>query len=325
MADRRTRRRVAGLLIAVILTVDTVVWATVCRRLDTSDQDAGLRVQHSPSHWSGWPIAAEITWPDAIVRTTDPSAPPLIWTVATLHLRLSALAPTQLAIIPTGAETLAIGAAPPIPFTAGSLRATIDLTQQASPRIDATALTIDALGLPIRIATAALVLPRDGWSADLAGIAIPNVAHHGRDGRAIHPDIETIQLDGHLTAPIQPMPTATDSARDWRVHDGHLQLDLRTLHWDALTASAQATITLDPALQPHADGTLTATGLPATPAQLAEAGLITPASATAAAGLLAILAAPSGGGPLTLPLLWQDGVLSIARFPLLRTAPFRWD
>lgn len=320
MADRRNRLRVAGLLIAVILTVDTVVWATACRRLDAGDQEAGLRVQHAPSHWRGWPIAAEITWPDAIVRTTDTNVPPLLWTVATLRLRLSALAPTQLAIIPIGAETLAVGTAPPIPFTAATLRATVDLTQNAPPRIDATALTIDAPGLPIRIATAALALPPNAWSADLAGIAIP-----GRDGRAIHPDIETIQLDGHLTAPIQPMPTATESAQDWRDHDGHLQLDLKTLHWGALTASAQATITLDPALQPQADGSLTATGLPATPAQLAEAGLITPASATAAAGLLAILAAPAGDGPLTLPLLWHDGVLSIARFPLLRTAPLRWN
>ena len=320
IANKRSLAPIAIVLALVLalLAIDTAAWAFACLRLQRSLAEASL--QSTATRWRGWPLAAELVSADVTLRSAPDAIPELVWTVPTLTARLSILAPKTLTIIPAGRQTLTIGTAPPISVEAATLSADIDLAQQTPPHIAATALTIDASGLVLHIETATVDLPPSAASAIVTGLTVPTP-----EGPPLHPAIDTIRLIAHLTPPIVPMPTARESAQAWRAQSGHLDLDVQSFRWGALDATARATLTLDDALQPRADGTLTASGLAPTLTQLAGNALITQAAASAATALLAILAAPAAGRPVTLPVTWQAGVVSIARFPLLRTIPLTWD
>lgn len=325
-APRRRQKRliVAGALIVTVLALDTVLWALACRRLDDGAREAarsaGWSLDGSPVQWGGWPIAAMITMHDAVLRAGPDIVPPLIWTMPVLVLRLEAWSPTVLTASAAGTQHFAIGTAPPTAFTADRLVATIDLPGRIPPTVAGQNLVVSGPTGPVRLGTTTLRLTAEGWSAEVADATFPN-----RDGRPVAPAIGTLRIDGRLTAPIVPMPTATQSAQAWRSRGGTVVLDVLDLHWGALAAAAHGIVTLDPALQPALDGTLTASGLAATIGQLAGNGAVSPGSSTAAQAMLAILAAPTGAGPLTLPISLHDGVLSVARFPVLRLLPLRWD
>ena len=281
---------------------------------------AGWTLSSGPAHWAGWPVAAEIVLPDAVLRAGPDIIPPLTWTTPSAAIRLSAWHPTVLTVSATGAQTLAIGTAPPVPFTAQRLLALIDLTAHDPVHITAATLAIAAPDGPVGIASADLRLLPDGLTADLAGITLT-----GRSGQPITPPIDTLRIDGRIAPAIDPQPTAIESARRWRDAGGKLDLRTVALRWGPLDATAHAVVTLDQALQPALAGDLTASGLQAVIEQLAQTGAMTRSTATAAQGMLAILSAPTGGGPVTLPVALRDGVVSVARIPLLRLLPLQWD
>ena len=328
MFDTRPRVRrlslAAAALLLVATIVDTTVWALACRRLDNGARDAvaeaGWTLSAGTTQWAGWPVAAEIILPDAVLRAGPDIIPPLTWSAPRTAVRLSAFRPTVLTVSTTGAQTLAVGAAPPVPFTAKTLLATVDLTAHDPVHIAATALDIAAPEGPVRVASANLLILPDGIAADLAGTSLP-----GRASQLINPPIDMVQLEGHITPAIEPQQTASDSAQAWRAKGGRLDLSSMSLRWGPLDATARATLTLDPDLQPVITGQITATGLAAVIEQLAQTGAMPRSTATAAQGMLAILAAPTGGGPVTLPVTLQAGIVSIARIPLLRLAPLQWN
>ena len=320
----RTRYRVAAATLLAVLVADTFVWFVACRRLETGVREtmeaAGWTLTSSATQWGGWPVAAEITLADSALRTGPDVIPPLVWTARRTTLRLVAWRPTILTVSPAGAQTLAIGAAPPVPFAAQTLAATIDLTAHDPVRLAAAALEIAAPDGPVRMDSATLLLLPDGVSVDLEGVTLP-----GRAGQPMTPPIDTLRFDGQIAPPIEPQPTASESARIWRTHGGTLTLSAASLRWAALAATGRATLTLDQSLQPAITGQITATGLATVIEQLAQTGALTRSAATAAQGMLAILAAPTGGGPVTLPVALRDGIVSLARIPLLRLAPLQWD
>lgn len=325
-----TRRRVrpfylaAASLLAVVIAADTALWAVACGRLDTGLRDtaakAGWALSADASGWGGWPAAAEVTLQDAVLHAGPEIVPPLTWTAARATFRLSVWHPTVLTGSAAGAQTLGIGGSAPVPFKAQSLAAIIDLAAHDPIRIAADVLDIAAPGGPVRVAAASLTVVPDEVSADLSGLVLP-----GRAGQPITPPIDTLHLTGQLTPAVEPQPTASESARRWRAHDGRVDLNSISLRWGPLDATGRATLTLDQALQPAIAGQVTATGLVAVIEQLVQTGAMTRPAATAAQGMLAILSAPTGGGPLTLPVTLRDGIVSVARIPLLRVAPLVWN
>ncbi len=316
--------RLAALVLIAVILVGTALWAAACARLDRQARAAiaasGWTLQSGATRWSGWPAAAEVTLPDTVLRSGPDIIPPLTWTAPRAVLRLSAWRPTVLTAAASGVQTLAIGVAPPVPFQAKSLAAAIDLTARDPVRIAASSLEVSAPNGPVTIDAATLLLVPDALSADLAGLTLP-----GHAGQPIAPPIDRLHVDGQVTPPIEPQPTAAETAQRWRDARGRLDLTAVSLRWGPLDATAHGTLTLDQALQPAVTAQVTATGLAAVIDQFAQTGAVTRSSATAAQAMLAILSAPSGGGPVTLPVTLQDGVVAIARIPLLRLAPLAWD
>ena len=325
--ERRRSRKllVSALVLAALVAADTVVWSIACQRLDTGAHDAadavGWSLSADPARWRGWPIAAEIVLPNAVLRSGPDILPPLVWTAGSQTLRLGPLHPTRLTLSAAGPQSVTVADAPPVPFTAGTLVATLDLTQHDPTHVDATDLAIAAApGRPVHIAAAHLETRPDGSTLRLSTVTLVDSDH-----RPVEPPIDSLSLTARLSAPIVPMPTATESARRWRAADGRLVIDDAALNWGPLAATGTATLTLDPSLQPALTGRIAATGLPAVLDRLAATSAITASAATAARGMLAILSAPTGAGPLSLPIALQDGIVSLARIPLLRLAPLQWD
>lgn len=317
MLDRRRRPWGIVAIVVVALLADTVAWVLACRRLqnNATSADTGWVLAADPARWSGWPVAAAVTFPRATLRSGPGTLPPLVWTAGSLTVRLNLWQPTTLAIEAAGPQAVAVGAQPPLPFAATSLTAAIDLLGRAAPQLHAQALVVEAAGQRLRIGTAALRLPPDGWAADLTGIDWPGLT----------PPVATLRFGGHVAPAITPEPTAAETADAWRARGGRLALELIDLRWGTLAATATATLSLDPALQPAVDGSFSTSGLPAAVARLTDIGVVSPAVGSAAGAMLAILAAPSGGGPVTLPVALHAGILSVARVPLLRLPPLRWD
>lgn len=328
MGETWRRRRTlwvaaAGLLFAAIV-VDTVFWATACQRLSDGVRSAaaenGWTLSAGAPAWGGWPAEAVVTLPDVDLRSGPDTIPPFVLTAERQSLRLSALHPTVLTADSLGAQSIRIGTAAPVPFTAQRLTTTIDLTQHDPVRIAAIALEASFPAGPVRIGSAAMRVLSDGFSVESSGLALPRSS-----GGAITPAIDTLRFDARLTPPVPTRPTAIESASAWRSSNGRLVVSDFALKWAKLDAIGQATLTLDDTLQPVIDGQVSATGLNATLDLLAEDGTITRSSATAAHAMLMILSAPSGGNRVSLPVTLHDGVVTVARIPLLRVAPLRWD
>jgi hypothetical protein len=116
-------------------------------------------------------------------------------------------------------------------------------------------------------------------------------------------------------------------ARAWR--DGGGMLDLRSLdlRWGRISATAMATLTLDEDLQPTGAGTLRLAGGGEVLDAAASTGLLAPRTATTARTVLTLLSRtpPEGGPPqIEVPLTLEDGVLALARFPLLQLPRWTW-
>lgn len=320
----RTRSIVVAVILLGIVAADTVVWAIACRRLDdgarAAVEAAGWALTTDAGLWRGWPFAAEIVLSNATLRSGPDIIPPLAWTAGTQTLRLSPLNPTRLTVSAAGQQAFALADAPPIRFTARSLIATIDLTQHDPVHLVASDLDIAAPGGPVGIASAQLDTHPDGLALTLATLSLPN-----SDRQPIQPSIDLLQLTVQVTPPIAPMPTATETARRWRDSGGRLVVDEAALTWGPVAATGKAVVSLDPGLQPALTGQITATGLLEVLDRLVDTGAITSSGAMAARGMLAILSAPTGTGPVSLPIALQNGVVSIARIPLLRLAPIQWD
>ena len=321
---RQTRAVIAAVVVGGLGVAVTIVWAVACRRLDDGAHDAaiaaGWSLSADPASWRGWPIAAEIVLPNATLRSGPDIIPPLAWTAGTQTLRLGAMHPTQLTVSAAGPQTIALADAPPLPFTAKALFVDIDLTQHDPVRLRATDLAIASPAGPVRIETAQLDTQPDSLTLRLSTLSLPD-----SNGQPIHPAIDMVRLTARLSAPVVPMPTATESARRWRAANGRLLIDDAAMTWGPLAATGKAAVTLDPALQPILAGQVTAMGILAGLDRLVASGAITSSGAMAARGMLAILSAPTGGGPVTLPVALQNSVVSLARIPLLRLAPIQWN
>ena len=320
----QTRAVIATVVLVGIGVAVTIVWAIACRRLDDGAHDAaiaaGWSLSADPARWRGWPIAAEIVLPNATLRSGPDIIPPLAWTAGTQTLRLDAVHPTQLTVSAAGPQSIALADAPPLPFTADTLIVAIDLTQHDPAHLRATGLAIAAPAGPIHIETAELDTQPDSLTLRLSTLSLPD-----SNAQPIRPAIDAIRLTARLSAPVTPMPTATESAQRWRAANGRLMIDDAALTWGPLAATGTATLTLDPALQPILAGQITATGILAGLDRLVASGAISNSGAMAARGMLAILSAPTGAGPVTLPVALQNGIVSLARIPLLRLAPLQWN
>ena len=138
------------------------------------------------------------------------------------------------------------------------------------------------------------------------------------------PGIDALALHATATPPFPVAGTPRLAATAWRQAGGAVDLSDVTVTMGHAHASGTGRIWLDDALQPRLDGTLHVTGYEAGLDELAAAGVLTRPAAVAAKAVLGLLAAPAPDGGATIPVQVADGVLSVARFPLLRVPTLDW-
>ena len=163
--------------------------------------------------------------------------------------------------------------------------------------------------------TAALAL-------DLEGITLP-AAEAGLLGPKLGPLTAEAQLRGPVDGkgPIEAI-------KAWRDAGGTLELKHFSLDWGPLQISGNATLALDPNLQPEGAGTGEIRGFAETVDALVGQGLVRPdagALAKAAFGLLA--KTPPGGGAkvLSIPLSIQRQTLYAGPFGLMKVPTIKWS
>nr|WP_272876081.1 DUF2125 domain-containing protein [Neoroseomonas soli] len=299
----------------------------------------GWEVEHDLPTRGGWPFAARLTVPGLRISASDPAvAVDFALEVPRLVLQIAAPRLDRLVMRPQGEQRLRLGTTEVV-FTAERLEAALALEPGLPPR------AIEVLAERLRAATPdgpfeaqSLVLalssrfaPPDAEPAvtiDLAaqgvalpaGAASPAMAAFGRR-------MEEARLEAVLTRalPMSGPPAAIAAA--WRDAGGALDLRSVALRWGALAGEAQMTLTLDAALQPAGAGTLRLSDAPAALEAMASAGVITRGAARTAQGVAMFVArVPDGGGApqVELPFTLANGIVTVARIPLLRLAPLAW-
>ena len=326
----RWRRPVLGAFIAVLLllALDTIAWVLACKRLDAGFADAvaqgqqnGWTVTAGRSRWSGWPVAAEVELPSVMARAGPFVFPSdLLWTADLVRLRLEPFRPTLLAILVAGRQTVAASGVPVIPFQSRRFAVAIDLTGRAPARATIAGLEAVLPNGKLGADSVELSFPPAAIVADAHGVEAPDSS-----GRALDPKIDQIGLRISAAPPFPVAPTAAESARAWRAAGGRVEVTDLLLQWAALTATGRAAGGLDAELQPEADGSVDASGLPDLLDRFVRSGMLAPSAAVAAKAVLAILAAPAHGGPVPLPLSLRGGVLSVARIAVIRLPALAWD
>lgn len=317
------RRRIAPrILVAILLLllVDTAVWAFVCQRIETGLREAaaaapqqGWTIAAETLRWGGWPLAAAVDLTGVSAEAAVPAG--LLWRAERARIQIAWLHPTTLTIPIAGAQSIAAEGIPAIPLHAQSTIIRADLTGSAPVQATIGNLQATAPGGTLTLAQAELAFPPNGITADLSGLAPPGVS----------PPIGSIRLHVAIDPPLPISDTPETAAQAWRQAGGRITVADAVLRWAALDATGRLSLTLDEHLQPQAEGTIDAAGLPAWLDDLVQTGTLAPAQATAAKAVIALLAGPAGGKRVALPVTLQDGVLRLARFPLFRFPPLAWN
>lgn len=137
--------------------------------------------------------------------------------------------------------------------------------------------------------------------------------------------IDTLALRASATPPFPIAEDPRTAAVAWREAGGAVDLSDVALTMGGAHAAGQGRIGLDDALQPKLDGTVRVTGYEAGLDGLAAAGVLTRQAVVVAKAVLSLLAAASPDGAAVVPVQIAGGVLTVARFPLLRVPALSWD
>ena len=319
------RWTIAAVALLVLSLAHTAVWLWATGRLQSGYQlwlagagQQGWTVSAGPPLRAGWPLAA--TLHVAGVSASGPGAPGMVaWTAERLDLSVWLARPTTLILRPQGQQTLRIGHESPIPVQASQMEAEIDLNEALPSVLTASGLALSLPAGKLAVRTAELRTSGTAATLSLDGVALPEVL-----SRAMGSNIETLVLRALLTRPLPRFPSSAAVAAEWRNQGGTLEVPEFSLRWGGFTASGHASLRLDGKLRPDAQGSIAVSGYGQALDALVAAGLLPRRNATAAAAVLALLAAPAQGRPITLPFEVSDGVLVLARFPLLRLPEFDW-
>jgi hypothetical protein len=365
---RRARRALLGVLVlaGIVAVAHTAAWtwATGALAVGMSDwmtqrRAEGWTISHQPLVRGGWPFAARISLAQTRIETPARAHEAgILHHAARLVLQVEAPRPGHLQVLLEGPQRLQLGGTV-VPFEARRFAMAVPFAAGPAPPLELEIAALEALlpGGPVRLRAARMVLrpgsgpaPAAGQGGSAAPAAGPGPGAP-RPGEAEPSVTLTLQAEG-LVPPASPLTDALGREIDavsaeailvgapplrgppammaaaWRDAGGVFEIPALALRWGPLLGDAQASVTLDRALQPRGNGRLRLAGAPAAVDALARAGLVDGAAARSVQAVLALMSRtpPEGGPPrVELPLALADGTVSAARVPLLRVAPIAWS
>ena len=317
--------------LAMLLAADTAAWWWLTGRVIAQytvwrqrQEAAGFVVTSGPVSRAGWPFRAAALLPG--VSFTAASLP-WSWHAAQALLVYVPWRPYTLALQLPGRQTLAAAGVDAVILDAARFEATLPLdpAQAGQAAVEAQDLTIAwrtwPIG-PVRLQHASLALGSSDADLAVRGILLPTTPMPLPFGGLV--DAAALHL--HATAPLPAAAGLAAALTAWRQAGGQLQVTAAALRWGPLDASADATLTLSPALQPQGGGMVRMTGYAELIDALRTAGTINPNGAIVAGAMLGLLAKPTAAGPreVDLPLTLQGGILAAGSFPLLHVPEFSW-
>jgi hypothetical protein len=347
----RRRRRLWIILVAtpfVLAAADTLYWYLAQRNLDAGftawvaerRAEGWTATTHKPKR-GGWPLAATLTVPQALLKGGDAYLPGgLIWNADQLVLRVALWRPGRLEIAVAGAQHLRLANGPVFPMTAERLHIVVPLQADApsyAVEVSAHALRV---GLPLggdtpADATVGLLRshvefqptaqsgePAVSVSLHVEEIGLPSAVAHPLGQR-----IGNLTIVGALDGPVPQAKGLAERAGAWREAGGTLEVQHLAVNWGPLDLTASATLSLDEQLQPMGAGNVRAVGYAETLDALAAHSAISKSAATAAKAVLSLLAhSPEDGSPpdVEVPLTLQYRTLSMRQVPLVRLPELDW-
>jgi len=338
----RTLRRLLLALLGVLLvaTLASVVlwyWATARIAQGVADWTRavaaqGWTVQSGAASRGGWPFAATVAF-DAVAIAGGAPGLPVGYAAERVSVGLDFRNPAVLQVQGFGQQSLRLGSAPPLPFTAERLSIGIALT----PGAPATQAELNAAGIRVGgvadgLSIALLEAQADwaawpGLSLRLSAEAI-TLPPPPAPQAALGPHIASATFEGTFGGTIPATaPSFAAAASGWRDSGGAIVLRRIAVGWGPLGVSGSATLKLDATLQPDVTATLRLVGMEETLTALAGAKLIAPRAAQTAKAVAALMAhAPEGGGApgVEVPLTLHGGTLALGMIPLATLPKLIW-
>ena len=297
----------------------------------------GWTVQSGPPRWTGWPLSASVVVPRLTLSFVPPAGEPRVtWHVERLVVGVRADAPDQLRLQPLGAQSIALGNGPVVAYRADLLVATVPL--EAGTRVGTATVLARGLRAVDAAAGPAVGSARLRFQWDETAGAHRTAASLRVDVRAVRLPagvrwplgrrVAAFALHGMLDGPVPPPGDPAARVRAWQKSDGRLVLHHLDLRWGPLSASLEAKLGLDNALQPTGTGQAVVSGYARALDTLVANGALPNDAALAGKAMLSVMAAPSEAdgtpGAIKLPLTLEGGVLSLRGVPLLRLPPVVW-
>lgn len=166
--------------------------------------------------------------------------------------------------------------------------------------------------------------PNDHLSAglalnlDMVGLGVPQAP--GLGGRIDH-----LGLNARLMGAV-PLPVDAATLSAWSRDGGTVEIDRLSLRWGGMGVSANATLSLDRALQPLMAGSADVTGYEVLIDGMTAAGRLRPGDGDVAKMALGLMSRPGVGGESTmrLPLGLQNHKLTLGPLPLAQVPDIHW-
>ncbi len=294
-------------------------WLSSARRLDALVEEQaqalraqGWRVVLGPVWPEGWPGRAGLQFGTASIEAdgfawrADRAMvdAPLRWPPS-----MSGLGPAR---VRAQGQQVRFGAGPPVAV----------VSQDMQLEVSGGAATLAGTGAGIAQAfeagTVRLRMGTDGLALSAQRLKLLNPA------RMRGQSIDALALHASATLPLPLAGAPHLAATAWRQAGGAVEVSDITVTMGGARAVGKGRIWLDEALQLRLDGTMHVTSYEAGLDELTAAGVLTRQTAVAAKAVLGLLAAPAPDGGADVPVQIADGVLTVARFPLLRVPALDW-
>lgn len=323
-------------------------WRVVASRLAagyadwvTAQRAAGWSVASGKPALGGWPMAATLTVDEVALHGMDAALPDGVnWNADHLTLRVALLQPLLLQVIPSGAQSLRVGDAPDVPYTADRLRIEIPLDPGAPPRtasVDAADLRAAMpggapAGVTVGLLTGRVSLHPAAGSGEPAVSLTLSAETIGLPSAwpaltaALGSRVSSVSVDASLLGKLPRAPALAARAAAWRDEGGTLEISRAAIGWGPLGVAGSATLALDDQLQVMGTGQAHVVGYVRTLDALGSAGVIGVRGALAAKAVLGLVAhgPDAQADAVDLPLTLQDRTLSLRQIPLLRFPAIDW-